>query len=159
MDPSSPTRTTHRACRPTERCRPRGSADRDDAPSVAVERTGVHDLTVYATWNGATEVRRWVVLGGTDATRLDPIGSGPRSGFETTLRVTSDDVFVAVRSTVPAVRSERPRRSGFPETPPRVFGFLLTPLLPYVQGVTRYCADDRHGRSSPTGRPHPDAGP
>jgi hypothetical protein len=42
-------------------------------------------LTVYASWNGATQVARWQVLAGTTPTSLTRIGGAARSGFETAI--------------------------------------------------------------------------
>jgi outer membrane protein assembly factor BamB len=40
-------------------------------------------ITVYASWNGATGVAAWQLLSGTSASRLTPVSTTPRSGFET----------------------------------------------------------------------------
>jgi arylsulfotransferase ASST len=42
---------------------------------------------VRASWNGATGVASWQVLGGPAATGLAVLASGPRNGFETTIAV------------------------------------------------------------------------
>ena len=42
---------------------------------------------MYASWNGATRVAAWRVLGGPDADRLKPLATSPRSGFETSISV------------------------------------------------------------------------
>ena len=36
-------------------------------------------LTVAASWNGATEVASWQVLGGTSATSLTPVATAPQA--------------------------------------------------------------------------------
>jgi hypothetical protein len=41
--------------------------------------------TVYASWNGATEVARWQVVAGPGAAQLTPVASAPTSGFETAI--------------------------------------------------------------------------
>src|SRR6202035_4194764 len=47
-------------------------------PTVAV--TGSQSrATVYASWNGATEVSSWVVLGGSHAGHLEPTSRGHRT--------------------------------------------------------------------------------
>jgi hypothetical protein len=66
-------------------------------PSIAAERS-VRDVTVYASWNGATEVARWDILTGASATDLHPIGSFRRTGFETKMQVASTRGFVAVQA-------------------------------------------------------------
>jgi hypothetical protein len=53
-------------------------------PAVAAQRRGSR-LAVWASWNGATEVARWEVLGGASPDALAVVGSAPRSGFETAL--------------------------------------------------------------------------
>jgi hypothetical protein len=53
-------------------------------PAGAARRTGT-GATVYASWNGATEVASWRVLAG-DA-KLKAVARGPRSGFETAIAV------------------------------------------------------------------------
>src|SRR6185295_5063987 len=68
-----------------------------DAPAVAVE-TDQAALTVHASWNGATEVARWTVLGGTSAGALTPVGSAARAGFETAIALDSRPTFVAARA-------------------------------------------------------------
>ena len=53
-------------------------------PSGAV-RTSGGATTVYASWNGATGVARWQVLGGSSASHLERVASSPRTGFETAI--------------------------------------------------------------------------
>ena len=54
--------------------------------------------TVYASWNGATEVATWVVLGGDSPDALMALGSRPRMGFETAIVVLGRPRLVAVRA-------------------------------------------------------------
>ncbi|MEA2209695.1 MAG: hypothetical protein QOF54_2172, partial [Solirubrobacteraceae bacterium] len=59
-------------------------------PALAVQRAASgHAATVYASWNGATEVASWRVLAGRSASSLQPLADAPRSGFETAVRVAS----------------------------------------------------------------------
>jgi hypothetical protein len=58
-------------------------------PSLAVGTAGGLVSTVYASWNGATEVRGWRVLAGADPAHLAPIATAPRTGFETAIPVSS----------------------------------------------------------------------
>ncbi|MBV8999408.1 MAG: MFS transporter, partial [Solirubrobacterales bacterium] len=58
-----------------------------DPPAGAARRTGSRTV-VYASWNGATQVRAWRVLGGSRAGALTPVASAGRSGFETAIPVT-----------------------------------------------------------------------
>jgi hypothetical protein len=66
-------------------------------PSGAVRRKG-SSTTVYASWNGATQVNRWDVLAGTSAATLTRVASKPKSGFETAIAIPSsaDTVFQVV---------------------------------------------------------------
>jgi Arylsulfotransferase (ASST) len=66
-------------------------------PSVAA-RAGGRTTTVYASWNGATQVARWQVLGGGSAGALKPVASGRKTAFETRIRVPHGETYVAVRA-------------------------------------------------------------
>jgi EmrB/QacA subfamily drug resistance transporter len=57
------------------------------SPPVGAARRTAGTTTVYASWNGATQVASWRVLGGPSASRLTVAGSSPRTGFETTIVV------------------------------------------------------------------------
>jgi hypothetical protein len=60
------------------------------------ERAGSH-TDVYVSWNGDTRVARWVALTGTSPATLSPLGSVPRTGFETGMRLSRRVVKLAVR--------------------------------------------------------------
>jgi hypothetical protein len=67
-------------------------------PALAVSRKHGH-TTIYASWNGATQVTAWRVLGGPAAHRLRPLGpSAPRNGFETQVRLKRWVRFLAVQA-------------------------------------------------------------
>jgi hypothetical protein len=51
---------------------------------------------VHAIWNGATEVSRWIVIGGRHASALWPLGFADWSGLDTTINLQSDAHDVAV---------------------------------------------------------------
>jgi hypothetical protein len=68
----------------------------DTPPSVAGSVSGPR-MTVYASWNGATEVRTWRVLGGTSPSTLRWVTTSARQGFETQIAVTSQP-YVAVQA-------------------------------------------------------------
>jgi hypothetical protein len=53
---------------------------------------------VYASWNGATQVVSWRVLGGSSASGLTPVGSAPRKKFETQIVVPSTDTTFRVQA-------------------------------------------------------------
>ncbi len=55
-------------------------------PSGGV-RTTAGQTTVYASWNGATQVRSWRVLAGPSAGQLSAVATGTRSGFETAIGI------------------------------------------------------------------------
>ena len=65
---------------------------------MAVEQGSEDELTLYASWNGATEVDTWQVLAGSNPDRLEPVGSAPWRGFETTIAVRIAEPYVAVQA-------------------------------------------------------------
>jgi len=65
------------------------SAHPASPPSIAVRSGAGGTLTVAASWNGATEVASWQVLAGASPTSLAPVASAPRTGFETSIAVSS----------------------------------------------------------------------
>ena len=69
-----------------------------DEPAVAVEQRPDDKVTLYASWNGATEVATWEVLAGPSPSRLESLGSVARDGFETAMSVQTSDLYVAVRA-------------------------------------------------------------
>jgi EmrB/QacA subfamily drug resistance transporter len=54
--------------------------------------------TVYASWNGATRVAAWRVLGGSSADQLAPVARVARSGFETVIPVSQADTLFRVQA-------------------------------------------------------------
>lgn len=68
-----------------------------EPPAIAVlaDATGT---TVYASWNGATEVASWEVLAGSQAETMAPVRRARRTGFETAIGLPSPEPFVAVRA-------------------------------------------------------------
>jgi hypothetical protein len=69
-----------------------------DRPAVAVRSADDGGLTVYASWNGATEVRKWRVLAGTDRAQLRPLVTAAKDGFETALVVKTKPRYLAVQA-------------------------------------------------------------
>jgi hypothetical protein len=75
-----------------------------EPPAVAAGAAGASAsgaagaLDVYASWNGATEVAAWRVLGGASARALAPVASAPRTGFETTIATPGAEAYVAVQA-------------------------------------------------------------
>jgi hypothetical protein len=68
------------------------------APALAASAGPGGTLRVYASWNGATAVARWRLETGASPQTLRPLGSLPRSGFETLLRAPAAAAFVAVEA-------------------------------------------------------------
>jgi hypothetical protein len=66
-------------------------------PAVAAQFRKDGGTTVYASWNGSTEVRSWKVLAGQDRDSLSTVASGPWSGFETALVVQAAGPYFAVQ--------------------------------------------------------------
>jgi hypothetical protein len=62
-------------------------------PAVAVKGN-----TIYASWNGATEVRSWQLLGGPNKKNLRPLLTVPKTGFEAAIPLPTDAPWVAVRA-------------------------------------------------------------
>ena len=52
-------------------------------PALAVRLTSASQVAAFASWNGATAVRRWELLAGPDSDKLRPIASARSEGFET----------------------------------------------------------------------------
>jgi hypothetical protein len=71
---------------------------RPTTPPDVAARSGADRITVWASWNGATEVARWEVLAGTSPDALQPAGSARRDGFETALSAPAGQAYVAVRA-------------------------------------------------------------
>ena len=65
---------------------------------MAAERTSEDEVTLYASWNGATEVATWEVLAGPGRDGLEPVASVPRKGFETEITVESTEAYIGVRA-------------------------------------------------------------
>ncbi len=71
----------------------------NDDPVVAAERGPDNKVTLYASWNGATEVASWQVLAGPGPERLEPVGStAPREGFETAITVHTAEPYVGAHA-------------------------------------------------------------
>ena len=66
--------------------------------------------TVYASWNGATQVASWRVLAATGAGRLTVVASAARSGFETAIAVPQG--YAELRGA--GARRRRPRDRDLP---------------------------------------------
>ena len=69
-------------------------------PTLVVQRAAQGAGTVYASWNGATLVSSWRVLGGGTAASLQPLAQAPRGGFETAIPLPAGSVgpYLAVQA-------------------------------------------------------------
>jgi len=67
-------------------------------PAIAVKPGAPGSDTVYASWNGATEVSRWRVLAGASPTSLTPLLTVPRNGFETAIPLRSTAGYFAAQA-------------------------------------------------------------
>jgi hypothetical protein len=74
------------------------SATPSNPPSIAVARAGKSALTVFASWNGATNVGSWKVLAGATPQQLKQAAAAPLSGFETAIHATTAGQYVAVQA-------------------------------------------------------------
>ena len=63
-----------------------------DPPDIAVKNS-----TAYVSWNGSTQVTAWRFLAGDDAASSQPVGTVPRSGFETSSKV-PDAPYIAAQA-------------------------------------------------------------
>ncbi|HTX30176.1 MAG TPA: arylsulfotransferase family protein [Solirubrobacteraceae bacterium] len=67
-------------------------------PALSAHRGPAEQVTISASWNGATTVARWQVLAGPVASALRPVASAPARGFETRINLTSAAGTFAVRA-------------------------------------------------------------
>ncbi len=68
----------------------------EDRPAIVAESGSEDEVTIYVSWNGATEVDTWQMLAGSDPDKLEPAGSAPRKGFETAVSLYTKEPYVAV---------------------------------------------------------------
>ena len=69
-----------------------------EPPAIALDLSEPGTLTAFVSWNGATEVASWELLGGGTPANLAPLASAPRNGFETALAIPHRPAFVAARA-------------------------------------------------------------
>jgi hypothetical protein len=61
-----------------------------EPPALSIARAGAGaGATVYASWNGASEVASWRVLAGRSTAALATVGAAARKGFETAIALAS----------------------------------------------------------------------
>jgi hypothetical protein len=74
------------------------SAQPTTAPSIAVKDSKAGSSTVYASWNGATDVARWRLLEGSSPNTLAPAAAAASAGFQTTISTKTSHGYVAVQA-------------------------------------------------------------
>ncbi|MBO0813154.1 MAG: arylsulfotransferase family protein [Microlunatus sp.] len=67
-----------------------------DTPEISAGSNAARGATVSASWNGATQVRRWKVFAGSSPSTLKQYAVVPRSGFETQMAVNSTGPYFQV---------------------------------------------------------------
>jgi hypothetical protein len=68
------------------------------SPALAVSPSPTGVVTVYASWNGATQVTAWRVLGGASPFALNWVGRASRTGFETAIKIPTSLPYYAVQA-------------------------------------------------------------
>ncbi len=69
-----------------------------DPPAAAVKSGTRNAVTVYASWNGATGVASWQLVGGSAPDQLKPLRTARSGGFETALSARTRARYFAVRA-------------------------------------------------------------
>ncbi len=70
-----------------------------EPPAIAASSaSATAPVSVYASWNGATEVASWRLLAGATQQQLAPVATAPRDGFETELNTPAHESYVAVQA-------------------------------------------------------------
>jgi hypothetical protein len=67
-------------------------------PAIAVSAGTGDAVTVYASWNGATDVARWQLLAGPSRNDLAPVAKVAKGGFETAIHASTSKRYLAVRA-------------------------------------------------------------
>jgi hypothetical protein len=65
---------------------------------VFTSRTQPGQVSVAASWNGATTVASWRVLAGSTPSKLTPVASAPKRGFQTTVAAPAAGPYFAVQA-------------------------------------------------------------
>ena len=95
---------TYRAYRHVWHARP------DSAPVATAQRNADGTTTVHAIWNGATDVARWIVVGGPHRHALRRLGTAAWNGLDTAITLTGAADHVAVIAEDDAGRESTGRR-------------------------------------------------
>jgi hypothetical protein len=67
-------------------------------PQIAVRARSHGGVVAYVSWNGATAITQWRLLGGTSTHVLAPLATAARGGFETAISVTTAPRYLAVQA-------------------------------------------------------------
>jgi len=67
-------------------------------PALALKKSSSGAVTAYASWNGATSVAAWRVLGGPSYSDVTPLLEAPRTGFETAIAVPGAPAVLGVQA-------------------------------------------------------------
>lgn len=81
------------------------SATPPGRPAISTATAPGGKLTVYASWNGATDIARWRILAGASPHELKPMAETSRTGFETATTVFTHASYVAVQALDPSGRA------------------------------------------------------
>jgi hypothetical protein len=73
------------------------AATGEGVPRIAAERAGAQTTNVWVSWNGDTQVARWLVLGAPTTGALTPLGTYRRTAFETAIQIEGLPRRLAVR--------------------------------------------------------------
>ena len=76
----------------------RWHGDPQTSPTLAVQITSSSKVAAFASWNGATAVKRWELLTGPEEDEMRPIGSARSTGFETEIDANRASAVYAVRA-------------------------------------------------------------
>jgi Arylsulfotransferase (ASST) len=68
------------------------------APAIAASTSKAGPVTVYASWNGATQVATWRVLGGPSTHQLAAVAEAANGGFETAITTPAAEPYVLVQA-------------------------------------------------------------
>ncbi|HEX5309620.1 MAG TPA: arylsulfotransferase family protein [Solirubrobacteraceae bacterium] len=68
-----------------------------EPPAIAATHSG-SSVTVYSSWNGATEVASWQILTGESPSSLTIATTVPKSGFETSATLSAPSTYVETRA-------------------------------------------------------------
>lgn len=67
-------------------------------PAFALSRLSNGNLNVYASWNGATQIADWRIMGGPNRHLLLPLDTAPRTNFETVITLGTKPRYVSVEA-------------------------------------------------------------